>query len=53
MIACQAVNSVLQATFEGWRQTLTDVPAAAIVVDHYAESGSKCQDLARGFWPPG
>jgi len=41
------VKSLLEATFEGWRQALSDVPAAAaIVVDHYAEPGSKYQDLA-------
>lgn len=41
------VKAFLEASFEGWRAALADIPGtAAIVAEKYAEAGSKYTDVA-------
>jgi|GEM_PF-283492 len=43
----QAVKAMLAAQFQGWQSVLKDRSAAAqVIVSHYAEPGSKYQNLA-------
>ncbi|MEO1592265.1 MAG: ABC transporter substrate-binding protein [Cyanobacteria bacterium J06632_22] len=45
--APEQISQFLKATFAGWSMTLADIPAAAAqVVDHYVEPGSKYEDLS-------
>ena len=45
--APEQISQFLQATFEGWSMTLSDIPAAAAqVVESYVEPGSKYEDLS-------
>jgi NitT/TauT family transport system substrate-binding protein len=41
------VKRFLQASFEGWKQAIADIPGAAkVVAEQYAEPGSKYTDVA-------